>query len=70
MIAQVIGSATEPYLSQASLASDGEIYKQMEGDGNADQTVVIRVCNVRNRKPMSRSECHHSYMSKPVRILR
>lgn len=41
-VAQSISAVTEPYLSQANLATDSEIKKQMKIDGTSDQAVSIR----------------------------
>jgi hypothetical protein len=41
-IAQSINTVTEPYLSQANLATDSEIKKQMKTDGTSNQAVSVK----------------------------
>ena len=41
-IAQTISAVTEPYLSQAGLATDSEIKKQMKTDGTSNQAVSVK----------------------------
>jgi len=41
-IAQSMSAVTEPYLSQAGLATDSEIKKQMKTDGTSNQAVSVK----------------------------
>jgi hypothetical protein len=41
-IAQSMSAVTEPYLSQAGLATDSEVKKQMKTDGTSNQAVSVK----------------------------
>lgn len=80
-IAQSISLITEPYLDQATLATDSDIKKQMKADGTANQAVAIkidesglkagvRVARQRLRSTRSKHELQSDLLMKESRSMR
>ncbi|KAI8936135.1 hypothetical protein NX059_007632 [Plenodomus lindquistii] len=79
-VAQSISAVTEPYLSQASLATDSEVEKHMKIDGVSDQVVSIRTHDsgvgaevgfVRQRlRTKEQKDCQSDFLMEEVRSVR